>query len=129
MLRLPPGFYRAGGLQLPAYSSISGVAGATRIVMAGGPSMLSATGSDHVSITGIVLDARWHAFRDQGLELYPGQARELADNSATKQQHADDEAYALDDQHPLAEGRQIVLHGNDDESPDHGPEHCAKSTQ
>ena len=56
VLRLPPGFYRAGGLRLPAYSAISGVAGATRIVMAGGPSMMSATGSDHVSVTGIVLD-------------------------------------------------------------------------
>jgi uncharacterized secreted repeat protein (TIGR03808 family) len=56
VLRLPPGFYRAGGLQLPAYSAISGVAGATRIVMTGGPSMISATGSDHVSVTGIVLD-------------------------------------------------------------------------
>jgi uncharacterized secreted repeat protein (TIGR03808 family) len=56
VLRLPPGFYRAGALQLPSYAAISGVGGATRIVMAGGPSMMSATGSDHVSVTGIVLD-------------------------------------------------------------------------
>jgi uncharacterized secreted repeat protein (TIGR03808 family) len=56
VLRLPPGFYRAGALQLPSYAAISGVAGATRIVMAGGPSMMSATGSDHVSVSGIVLD-------------------------------------------------------------------------
>ncbi len=56
ILRLPPGFYRAGALQLPSFSAISGVAGATRIVMAGGPSMMSATGSDHVSVTGLVLD-------------------------------------------------------------------------
>jgi uncharacterized secreted repeat protein (TIGR03808 family) len=56
VLRLPPGFYRAGALQLPPYAAIAGVAGATRIVMAGGPSMLSATGSDHVGITGLVLD-------------------------------------------------------------------------
>jgi uncharacterized secreted repeat protein (TIGR03808 family) len=54
--RLPPGFYRAGALQLPAYAAISGVAGASRIVMAGGPSMMSASGSDHVTITGLVLD-------------------------------------------------------------------------
>jgi uncharacterized secreted repeat protein (TIGR03808 family) len=54
-LRLPPGFYRAGALQLPP-SAIKGVAGATRIVMAGGSSMMSATGSDHVAVTGIVLD-------------------------------------------------------------------------
>jgi uncharacterized secreted repeat protein (TIGR03808 family) len=56
VLRLPPGFYRAGGLQLPSYAAIAGVAGATRLVMSGGPSMLSATGADHVSISGLVLD-------------------------------------------------------------------------
>ena len=56
ILRLPPGFYRAGALQLPPYTAIKGVAGATRIVMAGGPSMMSATGSDHVAVTGVVLD-------------------------------------------------------------------------
>jgi hypothetical protein len=33
-------------LQLPPYG----------IVMAGGPSMMSATGSDHVAVIGIVLD-------------------------------------------------------------------------
>jgi uncharacterized secreted repeat protein (TIGR03808 family) len=56
LLRLPPGFYRAGSLQLPPYAAIAGVAGATRIVMAGGPSMMSAAGSDHVGISGLVLD-------------------------------------------------------------------------
>jgi len=56
VLRLPPGFYRAGALQLPAYAAISGVAGATRIVMSGGPSIMSANGSEHVAITDIVLD-------------------------------------------------------------------------
>src|SRR5208282_407171 len=56
VLRLPPGFYRAGSLQLPAYAAIAGVAGATRIVMSGGPSMMSATGSDHIRISGFVFD-------------------------------------------------------------------------
>ena len=56
VLRLPPGFYRAGALQLPPYAAIAGVAGATRIVMAGGPSMMAATGSDHVGISNLVLD-------------------------------------------------------------------------
>jgi len=56
VLRLPPGFYRAGSLQLPPFAAIAGVAGATRIVMAGGPSMLSATSSDHLTICGLVLD-------------------------------------------------------------------------
>jgi uncharacterized secreted repeat protein (TIGR03808 family) len=56
VLRLSPGFYRAGALQLPPHAAIAGVAGATRIVMSGGPSMMSATGSDHIRIMGLVLD-------------------------------------------------------------------------
>ncbi len=56
VLRLPPGFYRAGSLQLPPYAAIAGVAGATRIIMSGGPSMMSATGSDHIGISGLLLD-------------------------------------------------------------------------
>jgi uncharacterized secreted repeat protein (TIGR03808 family) len=56
VLRLPPGVYRAGGLTLPPYAAIAGVAGATRIVMAGGPSMMSATGSDYIGVSGLVLD-------------------------------------------------------------------------
>ncbi len=56
VLRLPAGNYRAGGLQLPPYAAIAGVAGTTRIVMAGGPSMLASTGSDHVSLSGLMLD-------------------------------------------------------------------------
>ena len=56
VLRLPPGFYRAGALRLPSYAAIAGVAGATRLVMSGGPSMLSATGADHIGISGLVLD-------------------------------------------------------------------------
>ena len=43
-------------LQLPPCAAISGTPGATRIVMAGGPSLLSAAASDHIAITGLVLD-------------------------------------------------------------------------
>ena len=56
VLRLPPGVYRAGGLTLPPRAAIAGVSGSTRIVMTGGPSILSATGSDHVGISGLILD-------------------------------------------------------------------------
>jgi uncharacterized secreted repeat protein (TIGR03808 family) len=56
VLRLSPGFYRAGALQLPPYAAIAGVAGATRLVMSGGPSIMSATSADHVAISGLVLD-------------------------------------------------------------------------
>jgi uncharacterized secreted repeat protein (TIGR03808 family) len=56
VLQLPAGFYRAGSLQLPPFAAIAGVRGATRILMTGGPSMLSATGSDHVSLSGLIFD-------------------------------------------------------------------------
>jgi uncharacterized secreted repeat protein (TIGR03808 family) len=56
VLRLAPGVFRVGALQLPPYAAIAGVAGATRIVMAGGPSLFSATGSEHVGVSGLVLD-------------------------------------------------------------------------
>jgi len=56
VLRLAPGVYRAGSLQLPPFAAIAGVAGATRIVMAGGPSMMSSTGGDHIALSGLVLD-------------------------------------------------------------------------
>jgi uncharacterized secreted repeat protein (TIGR03808 family) len=56
VLHLTPGFYRAGGLRLPPYAAIAGIPGASRIVMSAGPSILMATGSDHVSISGLVLD-------------------------------------------------------------------------
>jgi uncharacterized secreted repeat protein (TIGR03808 family) len=56
VLRLPAGDYRAGSLQLPPYAVLTGVPGATRIVMTGGQSLLAATGSDHVGISSLVLD-------------------------------------------------------------------------
>jgi len=56
VLRLPAGIYRTGLLQLPPYAAIAGVAGATRIVMTGGPSLFSAIGSDRVALSGLVLD-------------------------------------------------------------------------
>jgi uncharacterized secreted repeat protein (TIGR03808 family) len=56
VLRLAPGIYRAGGLQLPSYAAIAGVAGTTQLVLTGGPSLLSSAGSDHVSLSGLLLD-------------------------------------------------------------------------
>ena len=56
VLQLRAGTYLAGGLQLPTNAAIAGVGGATRIVMLGGPSMLMSTGSDHVSLSGLIFD-------------------------------------------------------------------------
>ena len=78
ILRLPPGFYRAGALQLPPYAAIKGVVGATRIVMAGGPSMMSATGSDHVAVTGIVLDGAGIPLPERRGLLHVAQGRAIS---------------------------------------------------
>jgi uncharacterized secreted repeat protein (TIGR03808 family) len=56
VLHLGPGVYRAGGLTLPPHAAIAGVAGATRIVMAGAPNLMTATGSDHVNLSDLILD-------------------------------------------------------------------------
>ena len=81
VLRLPPGFYRAGSLQLPPFAAIAGVAGATRIVMSGGPSMMSATGSDHLGICGLVLDGAGIPLPEQRglLHLAQGRSVRIAD--------------------------------------------------
>ena len=55
-LRLAPGVYRAGGLILPSHTAITGVAGSMHIVSAGSPNIFTATGSDHVTISGLTLD-------------------------------------------------------------------------
>jgi uncharacterized secreted repeat protein (TIGR03808 family) len=56
VLRVPAGNYRVGMLQLPSYAALAGVAGTTRLVMTGGPSMLASSGSDTIGISGLVLD-------------------------------------------------------------------------
>ncbi len=55
-LRLSSGRYRAANLRLPSYTTISGVSGATRIVLAAGTSLFSATGGEHIRLSGLVLD-------------------------------------------------------------------------
>jgi uncharacterized secreted repeat protein (TIGR03808 family) len=77
VLRLPPGFYRAGALQLPPYAAIAGVAGATRLVLSGGPSMLSATGGDHISISGLVLDGAGIPLPERRGLLHVAQSRSV----------------------------------------------------
>jgi uncharacterized secreted repeat protein (TIGR03808 family) len=81
VLQLPPGFFRAGALRLPPYAAIAGVPGATRIVMAGGQSMLWATGSDHLSLSGLILDGVGIPLPEQrGLvHLSQGRAVRIAD--------------------------------------------------
>ncbi|MFZ0375076.1 MAG: TIGR03808 family TAT-translocated repetitive protein, partial [Xanthobacteraceae bacterium] len=81
LLRLPPGVYRAGALQLPPFAAIAGVIGSTRLIMTAGPSLLMATGSDYVSIGGLVLDGNHVTLPDgRGLvHLTQGRALRLTD--------------------------------------------------
>src|SRR6185295_9453986 len=55
-LALEPGVYRAGGLNLPARAHVIGVRGATRLLLAGGVSLLSARGAEALTLSGLTLD-------------------------------------------------------------------------
>jgi uncharacterized secreted repeat protein (TIGR03808 family) len=55
-LAIPPGFYRVGDLKLPSGSHLVGMRGATRLVLTQGPSLVSATAADHVTISGLSLE-------------------------------------------------------------------------
>jgi len=56
VLQIEAGIYRAGGLVLPPHAAIAGVTGATRIVLAGATNLMTATGSDYVSLSGLIFD-------------------------------------------------------------------------
>jgi uncharacterized secreted repeat protein (TIGR03808 family) len=81
VLRLPPGNYRARALQLPPYAAIAGVAGTTRLILSGGPALLSSTGSSHIGVSGIILDGNNIPLPDgEGLvHLTKGTAIRIAD--------------------------------------------------
>ncbi len=55
-LALGPGVYRAGDLNLPAGAQIVGVRGATRLVLSRGPSLISASHADTLTLSGLTLD-------------------------------------------------------------------------
>jgi uncharacterized secreted repeat protein (TIGR03808 family) len=61
---LPAGTYMISNLRLPARARLSGVAGATKLVFAGGDSMITASGSELVSLTGLVIDGAGQTFAD-----------------------------------------------------------------
>ncbi len=75
VLQLTPGSYRAGGLTLPPHAAIAGVSGSTRIVFNGGPNLMTATGSDHVSLSGLILDGGNVALPQQHGLIHIAQAR------------------------------------------------------
>jgi uncharacterized secreted repeat protein (TIGR03808 family) len=57
-LALPPGSYRTGELTLPPGARLTGLRGATRLVLIEGRSLLSAAAADRITLSGLVLDGR-----------------------------------------------------------------------
>jgi uncharacterized secreted repeat protein (TIGR03808 family) len=55
-LALAPGTYRVGNIKLAPGAQLVGIRGATKLVFSDGPSLLWAEGSDHVTLSGLVLD-------------------------------------------------------------------------
>ena len=53
---LPPGTYMISDLRLPPRVRLSGVAGATKLVFAGGDSMISAARAELVQLSGLTID-------------------------------------------------------------------------
>jgi uncharacterized secreted repeat protein (TIGR03808 family) len=66
-LLLGPGVYRATDLKLPPGAQIFGVRGATRLVLTRGPSLLSASQADMVTLSGLMLDGTGLPLTERGL--------------------------------------------------------------
>lgn len=57
-LMLAPGVYHASDLRLPTGANIVGVRGATRLVLSGGATLLTANKADAITLIGLTLDGR-----------------------------------------------------------------------
>jgi uncharacterized secreted repeat protein (TIGR03808 family) len=57
-LVIAPGSYRVGNLRLPANAQLVGVRGATKLILSDSASLLSATGAEHVTLSGLMLDGQ-----------------------------------------------------------------------
>jgi uncharacterized secreted repeat protein (TIGR03808 family) len=55
-LALSPGVYRVGAIKLAGGAQLIGVRGATKLVFTEGPSLFASEDSDHVTLSGLVLD-------------------------------------------------------------------------
>src|SRR4051812_12825757 len=81
-LALAPGIYRAGALTLAAGAQILGVRGATRIAFSGGPSLLSSTGAESITLAGLTFDGGAQPTSARGLlHLTGAQQLRIADCS------------------------------------------------
>src|SRR5581483_8185641 len=76
-LALGPGVYRAGGLTLPAGAHVVGVRGATRLVLAHGPSLVSAAHADRLTLVGLTLDGAGHTLPEGRGLVHLAHARQV----------------------------------------------------
>ncbi len=53
---LPPGTYIVSGVQFPAYVNLVGVSGKSRLLFGGKSGLVTANGSEHVQLNGLVID-------------------------------------------------------------------------
>jgi uncharacterized secreted repeat protein (TIGR03808 family) len=76
-LMLSPGVYRVGDIKLPAGCALSGVRGATRLLLTHGPALLSAAQADTVTLSGLTLDGGGQPLPDNRGLLHCSDARAL----------------------------------------------------
>ena len=57
-LAIAPGSYRVGNLRLPANAQLVGVRGATKLILSGSASLISSSGTEYVTLSGLVLDGQ-----------------------------------------------------------------------
>ena len=66
-LAIASGVYRVGNIKLPSGARIVGVRGATRLVLADGPSLFATQGTEHVMLSGLELDGQRRPAERRGL--------------------------------------------------------------
>lgn len=76
-LVLGPGEYRTGALRLPAGTQLIGVRGATKLTFTGGSSMLVTRGSDHITLSSLILDGAAKPLPEGGGLIHIAQARNV----------------------------------------------------
>jgi uncharacterized secreted repeat protein (TIGR03808 family) len=76
-LAIAPGSYRVGNLRLPPNAQLIGVRGATKLILSDSVSLVSATGADHVTLSGLVLDGQRRRLPDRRGLLHLDNARRI----------------------------------------------------
>lgn len=64
-LAIAPGSYRVGNLRLPANAQLVGVRGATQLLLSDNTPLISAIGSEHITLSGLVLDGQQRRLPDR----------------------------------------------------------------